>query len=91
MNFADILFVSDYDNTMTGEQHLVPQENLDAIVNLAANTADGDHDLEQQLALIGAENISDDDMKRLKELARSIKDDEATLSQNLKLTSFLQC
>ena len=31
MDFRDILFVSDYDNTMTGEDHLVPQKNLDAI------------------------------------------------------------
>ena len=31
MNFQDILFVSDYDNTMTGERHLVPEENLEAI------------------------------------------------------------
>ena len=31
MNFADILLVSDYDNTMTGEMHLVPEENLCAV------------------------------------------------------------
>ena len=31
MDFKDILFVSDYDSTMTGEMHLVPQENLDAL------------------------------------------------------------
>ncbi|MCR5004655.1 MAG: Cof-type HAD-IIB family hydrolase [Clostridiales bacterium] len=31
MNFSEILFVSDYDNTLTGERHLVPQENIEAI------------------------------------------------------------
>ena len=36
MDFRDILFVSDYDNTMTGERHLVPQENLDAIHEFTA-------------------------------------------------------
>lgn len=36
MNFADILFVADYDNTMTGERHLVPQENLDAILDFTS-------------------------------------------------------
>ena len=38
MNFSDILLVSDYDNTLTGERHLVPQENLDAV---RAFTAEG--------------------------------------------------
>ena len=31
MNFSEILFVSDYDNTLTGEGHLVPQGNIDAV------------------------------------------------------------
>ena len=31
MDFKDILLISDYDNTLTGEKHLVPQENIDAI------------------------------------------------------------
>ena len=31
MNFADILLVSDYDNTLTGQMHLVPEENIRAI------------------------------------------------------------
>lgn len=31
MDFREILFVSDYDNTLTGERHLVPQENIEAI------------------------------------------------------------
>lgn len=36
MDFKDILIVSDYDNTLTGENHLVPQENLDAIREFTA-------------------------------------------------------
>ena len=38
MQFKDILLVSDYDNTMTGEMHLVPEANYDAI---RAFTAEG--------------------------------------------------
>ena len=33
MDLKDILLVSDYDNTMTGENHLVPENNLEAIRN----------------------------------------------------------
>ncbi|MBR6322290.1 MAG: HAD hydrolase family protein, partial [Lachnospiraceae bacterium] len=36
MDFKDILLISDYDNTMTGERHLVPEENLRAIREFTA-------------------------------------------------------
>lgn len=36
MDFSDILLVSDYDNTLTGEKHLVPRENIDAIREFTA-------------------------------------------------------
>ena len=36
MDFKDILLISDYDNTMTGEMHLVPEENLRAIREFTA-------------------------------------------------------
>ena len=36
MDFSDILLVSDYDNTLTGEKHLVPHENINAILEFTA-------------------------------------------------------
>ena len=36
MDFRDILLVSDYDNTLTGDRHIIPQENIDAILDFTA-------------------------------------------------------
>ena len=61
---------------------------METYLSFKTNTADGTHALVQQLELDGAENITPEQLKRLKEFIASIQTKEGRLSQTLTTSGF---
>ena len=72
--------------TISGADN-VTDENLQKIIDLANNAQDGDHSLEQQLAIDGAE-VTPENLQKIKDLAAEVKNETDTLQQTLKVEGF---
>ena len=64
------------------------KKNLDTYLSFKVNTKEGSYALEQQLTLDGAENITAEQLKHLKEFIRSIQNKEGKLTQTLTTSGF---
>ena len=64
------------------------EKNLETYLSFKTNTADGTHALKQQLELDGAENITDEQLRHLKEFIRSIQTKTGKLTQTLETSGF---
>ena len=64
------------------------EKNLETYLSFKTNTADGTHALKQQLELDGAENITDEQLRHLKEFISSIQTKTGKLTQTLETSGF---
>ena len=63
-------------------------KNMDTYLSFKTNTKDGSYALEQQLELDGAENITPEQLKHLKEFINSIQTKTGKLTQTLTTSGF---
>lgn len=64
------------------------EKKLPTYLSFKTNTKDGDYALKQQLELDGVENISDENLKHLKEFIKSIQTKTGKLTQTLETSGF---